>query len=261
MIKAALLGRDISYTRSPSVHAEIARAMNKEMSFDVVDVPYEKLGGTVRKLLDGYDCFYITKPYKTDVREYLNEFRTDVGVNFVMSRGAVGYNTDGMGFISALDRRFDGWRKEVNAVLVLGAGGAAYAVTEALIAAGKKVYVLNRTSTHAAKLCNKLGAELYFNQPAEMIVNCTSAGLHGEDVLSGLCILPQFGYAYDLIYSPEVTPFLRRMKGAGAKVANGSDMLVFQAIEGDKIAFGITTDTQEIFSAVADKLDKIFKII
>ena len=258
MIKSALLGRDISYTRSPSVHAEIARALGKEMSFDVVDVPFEQLGGAVKNLLGNYDCFYITKPYKTDIKGYLSELKTRVGVNFVMTRGAVGYNTDGMGFISARDRRFYGWRKDVNAVLVLGAGGAAYAVTEALIEAGKKVYVLNRTLINAAKLCKALGAELYLNQPAEMIVNCTSAGLHGEDVLSQLCILPQFDYAYDLIYSPEVTPFLHRMKGVGAKTANGSDMLVFQAIEGDKIAFGVTTDTQEIFSAVADKLDKIF---
>ncbi len=259
MIKSALLGCDISYTLSPSVHAEIARALDVEMSFDVIDVPIERLDGAVKKLLKDYDCFYVTKPYKTDVIKYMDELKTYVGVNFVVTRGAVGYNTDGMGFISALDSRFDDWRKDVKSVLVLGAGGAAYAVTEALIREGKKVYVLNRTAMHAAKLCRRLCAELYLNQPAEMIVNCTSAGLHGEDVLTQLCILPQFDYAYDLIYSPEVTPFLRRMNGVGAKTANGREMLVFQAIEGDKIACGVTTDTQKIFSAVAENCDKIFK--
>ena len=258
MIKSALLGRDISYTLSPKVHAEIARALNVEMRFDVFDVTIDELSGAVKKLLDDYDCFYVTKPYKTDMVNFVRELKTNVGVNFVISRGAVGYNTDGMGFISALDRRLIGWRDNVNAVVVLGAGGAAYAVTEALLKAGKKVYVLNRTALNAAKLCKKLGAELYLNQPAEMIVNCTSAGLHGEDVLNDLCILPDFGYAYDLIYSPAVTPFLRRMKGAGATVANGSDMLIFQAIEGDKIALGISTDTQQIFSLVEKNLDKIF---
>ncbi len=259
MIKSALLGCDISYTLSPSVHAEIAKALNVEMSFDVIDVPIDRLDGAVKKLLGGYDCFYVTKPYKTDVIKYMAELKTNVGVNFVMTRGAVGYNTDGMGFISALDYRFGDWRKDVSSALVLGAGGAAYAVTEALLRAGKKVYVLNRTVMHAAKLCRRLGAELYLNQPAEMIINCTSAGLHGEDVLTGLCILPEFDYAYDLIYSPEVTPFLRRMKKAGANTANGREMLVFQAIEGDKIACGVTRDTLEIFSAIADSCDKIFE--
>lgn len=259
MIKSALLGRDISYTLSPKVHAEIARALNEEMSFDVFDVTVDELSGAVKNLLKTYDCFYITKPYKTDMINFVRELKTDVGVNFVISRGAVGYNTDGMGFISALDKRFTDWRDNVNAVLVLGAGGAAYAVTESLIKSGKKVYILNRTALSAAKLCKKLGAELYLNQPAEMIVNCTSAGLHGEDILNNLCILPEFEYAYDLIYSPEVTPFLRRMKDAGAKVCNGSDMLIFQAIEGDKIALGITTDTQKIFSMVEPKLADIFK--
>ncbi len=107
---------------------------------------------------------------------------------------------------------------------------------------------------NAAKLCNALGAEIYLNQPAEMIVNCTSLGLKGEDALAGLCVLPDFEYAYDLIYSGGRTPFLNRCEQAGAKVSDGMDMLVFQAIEGDKILIG-DIDVGKVFEQVAARID------
>lgn len=174
------------------------------------------------------------------------------------SRDETGYNTDGIGFICSLDASFPDWRADVKSAVVLGAGGAAYSVTEALKAAGKKVYVLNRTIMNAAKLCSTLGAEMYLNQPAEMIVNCTSLGLNGEDVLYSMCLLPEFEYGFDLIYSPERTPFTDRLERGGARVENGMDMLAYQAIEGDRILFGDRVepfDTQTVFLEV----DKILK--
>lgn len=249
MKKAALLGRDIGYTRSPEVHAAIAEAIGEKIRFDVFDTPYDKLDDVVPRLLAEYDGFYITKPYKNDVKRYLKKINTRCGVNFVC--GGEGYNTDGPGFVCALDRAFADWRSDVSAAVVLGAGGAAYAVTEALKTAGKSVYVLNRTAMNAAKLCGALGAELYLNQPAELIVNCTTMGLHGEDAMSALCVMPTFKYAYDLIYSPPETPFLRRNAKEGSKTSNGGDMLIFQAIEGDKMLFGKQFDTQAVFDKVS----------
>lgn len=255
MIKSALVGRDIGYTRSPEVHAAIARAMGITMSFDIVDVDYDGLENAVNGLLKSHDCFFVTKPYKNEVKRFLKKTHTECGVNFVTCGNAEGYNTDGVGFISALDYAFPDWSESVDAALVLGAGGAAYAVSEALIKRGKKAYVLNRTPVNAAKLCKALGAELYFNQPTRMIVNCTTLGLHGEDALYDMCVSPEnFSYAFDLIYSPEGTPFLKRCKQAGAKTSNGKDMLIFQAIEGDMIASGIKADAKNIFDAVKEIL-------
>ncbi len=250
MIKAALLGGDIGYTKSPLIHEKISRVMNVEMSFDVADVAEDGLENAVKRLLSDYDGFFITKPYKNAVKKYLSRVETKCGVNFVKCDAARGYNTDGAGFIYALDRAFPDWRKDVNAVLVLGAGGAAYSVTEALIGAGKKVYSLNRTVMHAARLCTALGAKMYTNQPAELIVNCTSLGLHGEDALHALCVIPDFMYAYDLIYCPPETPFLHRCGAAGAKTANGRDMLIYQAILGDSILFDAEADVNGVFEKV-----------
>lgn len=254
MYRAALLGRDISYTRSPEIHGAIAKVLGIEMDFRVVDVPYDRLDAAAEDLMRDCDGFFITKPYKNDIKNYLDKTETQCGVNFVRCCDRTGFNTDGSGFLRALDRAFRG-AQNISAALVLGSGGAAYSVAEALIKRGKRVYVLNRTLMNAAKLCATLGAELYVNQPAELIVNCTSVGLHGEDVLTDLCVLPEFEYAYDLIYSPPETPFLRRCKASGAKAENGRDMLIYQAVEGDKILTGKDFDVQEVFEAVNNLLN------
>ncbi len=254
MIKSALIGRDISYTRSPEIHSAISEAIGIEMSFDVFDVPYDRFDDTAERLLREYDGFFITKPYKNDIKNRIESAETKCGVNFVRCRDAKGFNTDGIGFIRALDRSLDGWRSSVDSALVLGAGGAAFSVAEALINCGKRVYVLNRTMMTAVKMCTALGAEMYLNQPAELIVNATSLGLNNEDVLHSLCVLPKFEYAFDLVYSPPNTPFLRRNAAAGAKTANGEDMLIYQAIEGDRILTGMDFDVSEVY-------DKTVKIL
>lgn len=253
MIKCALIGCDIGYTRSPEVHRAISEVLGETVQFDVIDVAGDGLAPAVRRLYEEYDGFFVTKPYKNDIKRYLDSVNTKCGVNLVRCADKSGYNTDGIGFMRALDGAFGDWRDRVKSALVLGAGGAAYSVTEALTAAGKRVYVLNRTMLNAAKLTLALGAELYVNQPAELVVNCTSLGLHGEDVLTGLCVPPSFYYAFDLIYSPPETPFLKRCKAAGARTANGRDMLVYQAIEGDLLLLNSRADVNAVFKG-ADEI-------
>ena len=252
MIKAALIGGEIQYTKSPQVHAAIAKALGVEMSFDVVDVTLSELDEAVKRLVAGYDGFFVTKPYKTEIKRYLDTVNTACGVNLVRSRDKSGYNTDGVGFIRAATRAF-GNLDGIKSALVLGAGGAAYSVAEALISRGKTVYVLNRTMLGAVKMCSALGCEVYTNQNAELVVNCTSVGTNGvDDVLTALCVLPKFEYAFDLIYAAK-TPFLKRSEENGARVADGRDMLIYQAIEGDKLLFGKDFDTEATF----EKVDKI----
>ncbi len=254
-MKTALVGRDISYTMSPKVHAAISREIGEHISFDVLDIPYDRLESAVTDLINGYDGFFVTVPYKNDIKKYI-DCNFGGGVNVVRSRDRAVFNTDGIGFIRALDRNFKNWRTSVSSVLVLGAGGAAYAVISALTQIGKKVYVLNRTLMHALKLCSALGAELYANQDAELVVNCTSVGVNGEDVFKTLCVLPKFDYAYDLVYARGDTPFIRRVRQFGGQAANGLDMLIYQAIEGDSVLLGKKLDTESIFDNVKKAIVK-----
>ncbi len=211
MIKLALLGSGIEYTKSPTVHRAIGGAIGRDISFDVLDVPVERLDQTVCDALKSYDGLFVTKPYKNDIKHFLGDIKTACGVNFVRCADKTGYNTDGVGFIRALDKAFCDWRSRVDGAL-------------------------------------------YTNQPAELIVNATSAGRHGEDILHALCVGTEFEFAFDLIYDPPETPFLRRLKGAGAKTGGGLDMLVYQAIAGDKILIG-EFDEDAAYAAAAAALN------
>lgn len=256
MMKTALIGRNISYTLSPKVHTAISKQIGEVIDFEVIDIPYDSLESTVHGLIGSHDGFFVTKPYKNDVKKYLN---CDIvgGVNVVRSQDCAAFNTDGNGFIRALDRNFGGWRDKVNSALVLGAGGAAYSVASALTSLGKKVYVLNRTLMHALKVCSLVkNTELYANQDAELVINCTSVGTNYEDVLKTLCVMPKFDYAYDLIYAVGDTPFMRRVRAAGGQAANGLDMLIYQAIEGDAILLEKQLDIERIFEQVKKELTK-----
>lgn len=254
MYKTAILGSGIGYTKSPVIHAAISEATGVEMACDAVDVAHDSLGDTVNKLLCEYDGFFVTKPFKAEICKYIG--REDAGVvNVVRSCDRAVTNTDGIGFLRALDRNFSIWRERVSGALVIGAGGAANAVAKALISCGVKVYVINRTVVSAAKLCRAVGAELYANQSVELAVNCTSVS--DGDILKNLCILPSFEYAFDLTYNAEKTPFEKRCAESGGKAANGYDMLIYQAIEGDKFLFGLGgADTEKVFDTVRNILQK-----
>ena len=253
MSKIALLGRNIEFTRLAQVHAAIGGAIGMPIECDVFDVKFNELKPTVDRLIKSYDGFFVTNPYKTEMKLYLDCGRS---VNLVRSSDKSTFNTDGVGFIRALDGRFGDWRKQVKSVLVLGAGSAAYSVASALIAEGKDVYVLNRSAINGVRLCSATGSKLYSNEPVEMAVNCTPLGENGEDVLKALCVLPNFKYAFDLVYCQDGrTPFLRRCASSGAQTADGSDMLIYKAIEGDRLLFGCEIDVQKVFERVSECLE------
>ncbi|MCH5155132.1 MAG: hypothetical protein J1F69_00855 [Clostridiales bacterium] len=253
MYKIALLGRDISYTKSPAVHRAISQVLGLGIEFDVTDTPYDRLTEAVNRLLRDYDGFFVTKPYKSEISRFIPD--ADFSVNVVRCADRSAHSTDGAGFMRALNRNFADWKNKVNAVLVLGTGGAAHAVVNALDGAGKKAYVLGRSVVNGARLAAKYNnAELYTNQSAQMIVNCTPLGINGEDALKEFCVPPMFDYAFDVVYSDSLTPFLRRTRNNGATVADGTDMLVYQAIEGDKILLRDDFDVEKVYESTAKLL-------
>jgi len=248
MVKLAVIGKDVSQSTSPQIHNFIARELGLEMTYGRISIEESAFEDRIEELLSGYDGLNVTIPYKLSVIPHLKGVEGDAAafgaVNTVLTSTRTGYNTDGLGFMQML--KAEGVDAAGKDVLVLGAGGGAWAVTSALKAAGVNVYVLNRSAVPAAKLCTATGCELYANQKTELAVNCTSVGADG-DILRSLCVIPRFEYAFDLAYSGE-TPFLAKCRDGGSLVANGYDMLVYQAIDGDKFLFGEAfADTERIF--------------
>ena len=133
----------------------------------------------------------------------------------------------------------------VRRALVIGAGGAARAVVYALAEAGASVAIVNRTPESAEELCRIVGRALpgadlsahllpdalpHLAAEADLIVNTTSLGLHGDaDPLPWDAAIPfrPEQVVYDLIYNVR-TPFLRLAEAAGAQAIDGLGMLVYQ---------------------------------
>jgi shikimate dehydrogenase len=129
----------------------------------------------------------------------------------------------------------------------------------ALVRAGAdRVEVWNRTAERARKLADQLGAAAVVEpSPAEIVVNCTSVGLHDpEDTFKALPLAAdEMGagrLVVDLVYRHGGTLLLNVAKANGAKVVDGLEILVAQGAASLERWTGRTAPDQAMREAVAD---------
>lgn len=154
-------------------------------------------------------------------------------VNTLMRRGDgwLARNLDVAGFLDPLDQM--AVPLSAASVLVLGAGGAAKAAAFALNGRGAHVTIAARRNDAAVQVAADLGVRATAWPPSgawDLVVQATTVGtwprIDEQPIASGAI---QARVAYDLIYNPEQTRFLRDMRQAGAQVIGGLDMLLGQA--------------------------------
>jgi shikimate dehydrogenase len=139
-------------------------------------------------------------------------------------------NTDAPALIAALPLPPGG-----RTALVLGAGGSARAVVWALLDAGAAaVRVWNRTPARAHALTSELGGVAVDRAgPADLLVNCTAAGLDpGQDPFKSLPLtaddLSGYECVVDLVYTDTETPLVRAARARRVRVVGGRELLVRQ---------------------------------
>jgi shikimate dehydrogenase len=159
-------------------------------------------------------------------------------------------NTDATGFLSALNRSaYDA------TALVLGAGGSARAVVYALKQAGARtIRIWNRTEDRARALASEFGAEIG-DEPGDIIVNCTSVGLHEHSFKALPLNADDLGVGrtvVDLVYRHGGTLLLTTAKANGAEVVGGLEILVAQGTASLERWTGRTAPDQAMREAVAD---------
>jgi shikimate dehydrogenase len=102
------------------------------------------------------------------------------------------------------------------------------------------------------------GADSRFHayvREADLVVQATSAGMHGADdgaSVAGLVpwpAMPATAAAYDLVYNPAETPFLRQARVAGHRAEGGLGMLVGQARAAIELWLGATPPREPLFQA------------
>ncbi|HEY2830630.1 MAG TPA: shikimate dehydrogenase, partial [Thermoanaerobaculia bacterium] len=145
----------------------------------------------------------------------------------------IGSNTDVSGFLEPLEERvsLSGLRASV-----LGAGGAARAVTVALVSNGCKVTVHARNRQQAEETAMWTPVQIGPWPPEagtwDLLVNCTPVGMYPRVDESPVAAESLTGrFVYDLVYNPTTTCLLRDAAARGCQTIGGLEMLVAQARE------------------------------
>jgi shikimate dehydrogenase len=134
-------------------------------------------------------------------------------------------NTDAPGLIASLSRPVRGL-----SALVLGAGGSARAAAYALREAGAaEVRVHNRTPERARALADALGvAHAETIAPADVLVQCTTVGLHDAEAAPLDLQALDYRIVVDLVYREGGTALVRAARAAGLETVDGLEILVRQ---------------------------------
>jgi len=177
-------------------------------------------------------------------------------------------NTDVEGFTANLDACVPGWEKRAGEAVVLGAGGSARAVIYGLIERGiGKINVVNRTPERAQALQVLFGPVVqpihwaalpHLFSRTGLVVNTTSLGMTGQPPLAiDLEPLPRHAVVADLVYAPLETPLLAAARARNLAVADGLGMLLYQAVRGFQMWFGVRPDvTPQLRALVETDLGK-----
>ena len=178
----------------------------------------------------------VTIPYKKEVMQFMNELDPiaerigAVNVVKVQANGKLkGYNSDYYGFRSSVES----WLSNHNLkALILGTGGASNSVRTTLEDLNIPFKYVSRNTLADGFTYEHVNANPEIISDHKLIINTTPLGTYPD--IDQKADLPynkvtQDHFLYDLVYNPEVTAFLASGKQAGAKIKNGSDMLVLQA--------------------------------
>ena len=237
-----VIGDPVAHSLSPALHNAAFEALGLDWIYVAFPVPRGHGADAVAAVSAlGLAGLNVTMPHKEDVAGACDELTEDAAalrsVNTVAALPdgrALGDSTDGPGFLDALSD--DGIDVAGQAVLVLGAGGAARAVVLALGRAGASVSVAARRpdAAEAAALlapgARAVPIGAVDSAPYSLVVNATPLGMSAADPLP---VEPQTLHpdqaVVDLVYHPAETPLLTAARGKGALAANGLGMLLHQA--------------------------------
>lgn len=266
----ALLGSPVQHSLSPLIHNTSFEILGLDSVYHAFDV--HDLGQVLRDLkVRCIQGFNVTVPYKESVMPYLDELSNEVkiigAVNTVVEKNGkwIGHNTDAKGFSRTL-RPYKNAVANQN-ILLLGAGGSARAVLYALLIdyEPKKIFIFNRTKERALNMIEEFKTlrpeveRLFISLSSiagldiTLAVNASSVGMKPDECLLGADFFKQGMIAYDLIYNPASTLFLRHARASGAIGINGLEMLIEQAAAAFEIWTGQAMPANEVRKKLGQK--------
>jgi shikimate dehydrogenase len=271
----AVLGHPIGHTLSPVMH----NASMQELGFDgiylALDVHPDRLMEVLPAMeLMGFGGINLTVPHKEVAFRGLEKldpsaklFGAANTVEFTAD-GMVGHNTDGYGFLQALEEVF-GKTVEGDSIFVLGCGGAGRAAAlQAAVKGAKTLVLADIDAERVQKLNNEIigltpnveifqtlekSAQIELCRECDLVVQASPIGMKPDDP----SLLPSEAFragqrAFDLIYMYPETAFLATAREAGADIANGLGMLLHQGARAFEIWTGVSPSVPAMRKALED---------
>lgn len=249
MYKLGLIAKDIQNSVSPMIYETLMASIGEESTYEIQNVPEEKLPDAVEYARSHWQGFNVTMPYKQAILSYMDEIDESAeqcgSTNTVLVKDGrlIAYNTDGFGLIKAMQRvGFDFNGKKI---VMLGAGGVAFSIAYNLSINGvERVDVVNLFEDQTASLCKKFGSRfvphpLDYKELAEcckgadLFINASVMGQVGYDEFARFDFLDRLkpeAPVFDVNYSNPNALLLPTARKKGHPAYIGSNMTACQAV-------------------------------
>ena len=275
---AAVIGDPVKHSLSPVIH----NIGFQSLGIDWIYVACEVKEGETQSALDamktlGLRGLSVTMPHKTAIASLVDAVSTaaqalhSVNTIEVGTDGSlIGHSTDGDGLVASLKEQ--GVSVEGKSILILGAGGAARSVIDALQRHQcQQIFVANRSLDHAqtaVALAPAIAHAVSITDTAalaeaaansDIIINATSVGMtRSPEVVSvspiAVDLIRPDHIVMDLVYHPIETELLRLTRSCGALGIDGLGMLVHQAALQQQIWTGLMPNVSDMYQAALQAL-------
>ncbi len=265
-----LIGDPVSHSISPIIHNHAFAKLGLDFCYIPLGVKEEKLNSLIETMRSlNFAGANVTIPHKSSVIPFcdeispLSELTGTVNTLYFRDDKLCGTTTDADGFLKALES--DNISVSKKSVVILGNGGTARTI--AMVLAHKnlpsQITIVGRNSSKVEPLVKEIEkktgfdvkSELFSSEScnqttlnADIVVNCTSVGMHPHEDRSPLNSdqISGSSYVFDVIYNPAKTELLKIAEAKGCKTQNGLKMLLFQGLESFKYWTGVTAK-EELF--------------
>jgi len=262
-MNAGVVGHPIRHSLSPAIHgAWIAAAgLDAHYGFHDPETPEAFAALIAQGRAGALRGLNVTAPYKEQAFALADE--TSASAQLVASANLLVFedgrvradSTDGLGLMHALAEQAPALDVSGQAMVVLGAGGAARAAAGALAGAGAAVRIVNRSRDRAERLAADVG-------PSVIVTDVPEAFDRAVLVVNALSVRPDFDIALleagtvvmDMTYRPLMTPLLQAARARGLTTVDGLAMLIGQARPSFQAIFGTPPPDIDVRAIVLEKL-------
>ena len=249
----AVLGDPVAHSLSPQLHTPALRACGIAGDYIRLEVKEPEFAETLRRMQQlKFFGANVTIPHKfialRTVDQVSDQARQLGAVNTILFRsgGIEGRNSDGPGFVRAIKEAFGQDVRDLR-IMVIGAGGGAgrAVAVQCALEQCQRLVLVNRSLDKMISLQKDVTEILSTNRvlsiaheqaslenalsQVDLVINATNLGMHPHDapVLAGAS-LSAGQLAYDMVYRPHQTSFLKHACAAGVRASNGLTMLLHQ---------------------------------